>query len=438
MSPKKSKLRTPNEQMHEDLPLGESPPRSKHAQGLSSPFYTEEHDICDGQVKILRTRDSGQVYQFRSWIPQEKKYVKKSLRTKDLKEAKEKGRKLFYSMMGIIDAGQKIFSITAEELVKKYLEYQQDRVDGGFITEGRRTTINTQCKHFLDFVGKNRKLDTITKEKYKDYYSFRRRKHPNVQDVTLVNERATLGNMYKFALEKGYINQNRIPVWTELKRVHPNSRTAFTREAYRKLYTYLKNWDKKIENEKEIYNRKLIRDFILIQSNTGLRFGECRYLKWNYVTIKKSSGKYPNVLIKLPKEITKTRTARTAVGMRGDFFKRIKTYSEFTHNQDYVFADMTTGEPIGKKLLYKLWKVIMKESGLDEYPEDYSYYCLRHTFATYRLQYGKIDIRTLAKVMGCSVRYIELHYDSAKVEDMTDYITRNLERKDAIDEVIIN
>ena len=31
--------------------------------------------------------------------------------------------------------------------------------------------------------------------------------------------------------------------------------------------------------------------------------------------------------------------------------------------------------------------IIVKDS-----PNDYTYYCLRHTFATYRLQYGKIDI----------------------------------------------
>jgi len=40
--------------------------------------------------------------------------------------------------------------------------------------------------------------------------------------------------------------------------------------------------------------------------------------------------------------------------------------------------------------------------------------------------------------MICSVLYIEQHYDDAIVEDMTDYITRNLERKDAIDEVVID
>ena len=84
-----------------------------------------------------------------------------------------------------------------------------------------------------------------------------------------------------------------------------------------------------------------------------------------------------------------------------------------------------------------MWNIIMKETGLDESVNDYSYYCLRHTFATYRLQYGKVDIRTLGKVMGCSVRFIEQHYDSAKVENMMDYITRDLNRKDALDEFIL-
>ena len=55
------------------------------------------------------------------------------------------------------------------------------------------------------------------------------------------------------------------------------------------------------------------------------------------------------------------------------------------------------------------------------------------------LDSGKVDIRTLAKVMGCSVTYIEKHYDSAIVEDMTDYITRgiNEKSKDAFDDIIL-
>jgi site-specific recombinase XerD len=144
------------------------------------------------------------------------------------------------------------------------------------------------------------------------------------------------------------------------------------------------------------------------------------------------------VQIRVEAETSKVGKDRTAIGMRGDFFKRIKSYSKHTHKMDYVFADVDTGQPVARKLLYKIGNLIMKESGLADSPNDYSYYCLRHTFATYRLQFGKVDIRTLAKVMGCSVRFIEQHYDSAKVENMMDYITRDVERDDAFSDVILS
>ena len=73
--------------------------------------------------------------------------------------------------------------------------------------------------------------------------------------MTLINERATLGYMYKFALEKGFIIQDTLPFWQELKRVSVNSRTLFTRDDYKTLCTHLRNYNKKISDELEFYNR---------------------------------------------------------------------------------------------------------------------------------------------------------------------------------------
>ena len=113
--------------LHEDLTFGSYPPRPS-VNKMTSKFYTEEHDICDGEVKLLRTKHSGKVWQMRCWIKPEKRHFKKSLRTKDLEDAKTKGRKLYYSMMGKLDSGQRLFTITSSELVERYLEMQQDRV----------------------------------------------------------------------------------------------------------------------------------------------------------------------------------------------------------------------------------------------------------------------------------------------------------------------
>ena len=73
-------LQSEKSNLHEDLPFGTSPPRPS-VNKMTSKFYTEEHDICDGEVKLLRTKQSGDVWQMRCWISLEKKYVKKSKET---------------------------------------------------------------------------------------------------------------------------------------------------------------------------------------------------------------------------------------------------------------------------------------------------------------------------------------------------------------------
>ncbi|MFM8646668.1 MAG: hypothetical protein ACKOB7_02635, partial [Methylocystis sp.] len=58
------------------------------------PFLTEEHEILDGKAKVLRTRDSGDTYQLRVWVPEKKKYIRQSLKTKDLNTALTEGERI--------------------------------------------------------------------------------------------------------------------------------------------------------------------------------------------------------------------------------------------------------------------------------------------------------------------------------------------------------
>ena len=259
-----------------------------------------------------------------------------------------------------------------------------------------------------------------------------------MNDALPIFPRGSMGHMYKWGLEQGFISQSQLPVWSEIRK-SISYRKALQRDEYRVLYTYLRNWTKDVTDERELYERQLCRDFILVLANTGMRFGEARFIKWNYVEIKKSAPSqdkrtnYPNVHIHIPAEISKVRKQRTAIGMRGDIFQRIKTYSNHTNPHDYVFANRDTGEAVSRKTLYRLWEIIRKESGIGDFVEDYSYYSLRHTFATYRLQFGNIDVFTLSKVMGCSVKYIEEHYGQIQTDKMTDYITRTKSTFDAVD-----
>ena len=82
-----------------------------------------------------------------------------------------------------------------------------------------------------------------------------------------------------------------------------------------------------------------------------MRFGECRLLKWHNIEIVKGKNEYPNVHIRVPAEISKVKRDRTAVGMRGVLFKRIKSYFLDTHPSDYIFTDWQTGKPLGRKVM---------------------------------------------------------------------------------------
>ena len=427
MSPKNREL------LHQNDPLSTPSGLRKGQRKVKKKivkFHTDEEDILEGDVKLFRTKASGDVWQMRYLVRKEGKYYRKSTKQRDLYKAKEVAKKNYYSIMGLMTTGRKIFSLTTSELVELYLQHQQRRVDDGHITQGRFGTIKTQTKQFLSFVGENTSIAGIEDKKYRQYYRFRKDHSPSVQNVTLINERATIGSIYKFGIEEGYVAGNQVPRWEEMAKT-TRKRGHLPVSAYRCLYKYLNKWNKSVKDEKDIYERKLVRDFIYILANTGLRLGEARQLKWNMVSVVKGKNKYPNVKIIVPAEISKVKHKgdRTAI-----------KYSPSKKARDFVFPDYNKPkEPINRDILYKMWKEIREDSGIKEYEVGlpYTYYCLRHTFATYRLNFGNVDVFTLSSIMGCSVKYIEDHYGHPDVEKRMDYITRKSTTYDDVDTLFI-
>ena len=72
--------------------------------------------MCDGEVKLVRTKQSNQIWQVRIWVRGEGRYFRKSLRTRDLEKAKEKAKSIFYKMMGQVEIGARIFSISIKKI----------------------------------------------------------------------------------------------------------------------------------------------------------------------------------------------------------------------------------------------------------------------------------------------------------------------------------
>jgi hypothetical protein len=140
-----------------------------------SAFIVEEHDVLD-KAKVLRTGQSGDVYQLRMWVPDEKKYLRETLRTRDLATAMDRAEERVFQIYSDIKSGRKIFGATLSELVSIYLDWRlENDVKTGNITSGRLTTIRSQLKHLIEFKGGNTKVSEIDKSSCYEFATWRRK-----------------------------------------------------------------------------------------------------------------------------------------------------------------------------------------------------------------------------------------------------------------------
>ena len=57
--------------------------KAKKKRAPRAQFTTDKVDVLGGVAQILRTAINGDVWQFRTWLPSERKYLRLSLKTKD-------------------------------------------------------------------------------------------------------------------------------------------------------------------------------------------------------------------------------------------------------------------------------------------------------------------------------------------------------------------
>jgi integrase len=381
-----------------------------------SKAYLNQQKIYGGKAVIYTTTASNGIYQFRCWVSKEKKYYRKTLQTRSKTEAIRLGEEEYLGIITKIKSGHKIFGLSWGEVCEEYLEYTIERVETNRITHGRYKTISTQTnKHIVPFLNANLRTSEIDINSFMDYGLHRRKKSPEVQDVTIRNEYTTINAIIRWGFRKRYFPFERCNT-EEIRILEPPRRDTFTIEEYRTLYREARQWVKEADTEKEKYYRKLIQNFILVKANCFCRFGELKQLKWSMVKIiKDESGTF--MQLDLPKEICKNRKSRIVFSRGGEYIQRVKDFSEFTKPDDWVFVHMNRNEQVSKSEYYRYWKKIMTYCGLDELDKKLSYYSLRHFGITARL-YAGVNHYEVAKLAGTSVNFIETHYEHLDMEKL--------------------
>jgi integrase len=383
---------------------------------------SDSFERFDGQIRIYRTTHSGDVYQMSMYVKDEKKYVRKSLKTRDKEIAAKRAEDEFIFYRSKVLTGEKIFSLTAEELREKYLKHIEQQVKENQLSVGRQTNIKTFTKHYLDFVGKNTKILNIDKKTFQKYRSFRQSKKSDIRMGVVQNESITIKQLYKFAKNEGFVPQNYELDFGQFNvDKNESDRVAYEVKDYKKLVSVGMNWYRKVKDthikkDEEIYYRRTIRDFVVLMGNYGFRTQELLMIKWEDVTIHNDE----TVTIRIKKETSKVKQERKVRGRRSDVFLRRKKYSQFIDSNDFVFSKYDKKEVMTKTLLYDYYNSLLKDVE-EKHPDfiGHDLYSLRHFFITSHLIASKISVYDLAKYCGTSLQQISKTYDNVKMEEIS-------------------
>lgn len=134
---------------------------------------------------------------------------------------------------------------------------------------------------------KNKHIDCLDYNTLMEFDEFRKNllgKYPAKSTVNTHN--AALRWVFAVAVKNKWMNEFQVPAIINTgQKEQPVRRPYFTEEEYRKLYTFMRKWHSTGRKQVTRDIRTLLRDYVLIVANTGMRPGtETMSLKWNDIS----------------------------------------------------------------------------------------------------------------------------------------------------------
>lgn len=384
-----------------------------------SVFVTEKHSILGGKSEVLRTTQSGKIYQFRMWITGEKKYVRESLKTDILTAAVKAAENRTLSLLGSISVGKQVFGLTVQELVDNFMAWRQEDVVTGQITKDRWSAVRSQLKHFVVMVGGKTSVSNLNPDTCYGYANWRRVSQPNTTDKTILNEKSSINQLMDYAFRKGNANFSKFDFRKQNGKSQrdENRRGTFTLAQYDQLVKFMRSWASKKNCGDDIVllrKRKLVQDCVLFSANTMMRPGEVRQLLWGDILGYESAALANGVQVQLVSitlraATVKTRQTRTFTLRGGQYLRRIAARTANVKPSDFVFSGDAGDEKFDERVFNSMWAELMAGIKLDYKSLNITWYSLRHFGITQRLRAGN-SIYDVSEVAGTSVAYIQKHY----------------------------
>lgn len=272
--------------------------------------------------------------------------------------------------------------------------------------------------YLIPFFG-SQHVTSIDYQKIQDFYEWRRIKMGREPKASTLNtHNSAMNRVFDEAVARGFLAHKNVPLLVN-KGEKSERRPDFTREEYATMIRKLPSWITQGKKGKPTDMRHLMRDYVLILANTGMRHGtEALNLRWKHVTLFEDKG-----LQYLEMSVSGKTGRRDIICRSGtiNYLKRIHERSEdikhipfeqlLKNKVDLAVFRLPDGTV--SKNLHQTFRAFVTETGLIKCPrtaQNRTLYSLRHTYATFSLLNDGMDIHALAIQMGTSIGMIERHY----------------------------
>jgi integrase len=363
--------------------------------------------------KLVVYRRGGKFYARIRLSP--KKYLWRSLRTRCQDLAMERGRKLFLDVQFKAKYGLAIQSTRFEAALDEYVAMREESHRHGKTSRGMIRQIRRVSRFWREFAGRMliENIDDHCLNNYlvwrRSYYSRKQTLPKNAKlvptDKTLQWEMMLGKAILRWAAQRGLRGERPLPTFSfvpKVKRVRP----AFEQVEFALLLRVL---DARIERAccaRYRRSRELLRDYVVLLANSGIRIGEANSLRQADVTPFKDEKGRDNFRL-LVKGKTGERDVIPRVAAVPVIVKLLARLPD--EQQDALLFQMQGGSAI--TTLIDQFDAALREANLlhNSRGERFTLYSLRHQYAVTALRNG-VGVFELARNMGTSVQIIQSYY----------------------------
>ena len=371
--------------------------------------------LLDGAV-VLTKRAGTAKWQARFKV--DGHWIRVTTKQKDLKAAKDAANDLYLEARFRAKNNVPVQTKRFRDVANLAIDRMEKALNAGQGKKVYRDYTQAINNYLIPFFGLHN-IDRVNYAMVQEFSAWRVEKLGREPKASTLNtHNSALNRIFDEALTRGYIAKTHVPI-LENKGRDARRRPDFTLDEYRKLYRALRRWVKEGRAGKSTLMRELLRDYVLILANTGMRHGtEAQNLCWKHVSIIEQNGRSYVAMWVKGKTKERELIARHSC-LR--YLKRI--HSRCPDISDIEFEEfLKTGsdKPVFRlpdgtvtKNLNQTFRAFMSESGLLKDPktgQNRTLYSLRHMYATFAIVHGNVDLHLLSRQMGTSIAMLEQHY----------------------------